>query len=127
MPNKVVTRYSRQCAILYDAVWVFLCFKVLKTSKASVSFQPSFVRTIIAMESSQLARLVLTLQSKTKLRIYLSGVHTKPPVDLAKAIERCVHTKLEMLLNFLLNKTGRAPNVKLARSIPFCQSTFLSS
>ena len=92
MPNKVVTRYSRQCAILYDAVWVFLCFKVLKTSKASVSFQPSFVRTIIAMESSQLARLVLTLQSKTKLRIYLSGVHTKPPVDLAKAIERCGHT-----------------------------------
>ena len=44
------------------------------------------------MESSQLARLVLTLQSKTKLRIYLSGVHTKPPVDLAKAIERCGHT-----------------------------------
>ena len=43
------------------------------------------------MASSQLARLVLTLQSKTKLRIYLSGVHTKPPVDLAKAIERCGH------------------------------------
>ena len=70
----------------------FVCFVLSVKKRKIFKNKKQNGKVVLSMASSQLARLVLTLQSKPKLRIYLSGVHTNPPIDLAKVIERCGHT-----------------------------------